>query len=92
MEVRVLNFELHAWLRLFCYDYLSCYNVCNPQPRRPPERQFRTAREDGFAVEAFCVDVDAMDYDPLEQIDVNHAVRYFTFYSLDFSLLQTLYQ
>ena len=55
---------------------------------------FEPHREDGFAVEKFCVlvDVDAMDYDPLEQIDVNHSVRYFTFYSLDFSLLQTLYQ
>ena len=59
-------------------------------PEGIPRHRFEPQRGEGLVVAAFCV--DGMDYDPRDQIDVNHEVRYPTFYSLDFSLPQTLYQ
>lgn len=36
--------------------------------------------------------VDGLDYDPMDQSDEEHCVRYPTFYSADFSLPETLWQ
>ena len=63
-------------------------SILNPESLS--RQKFEPHRGDGFAVAAFCV--DGMDYDPRDQIDVNHVVRYPTFFSPDFTLPQTLYQ
>ena len=63
-------------------------SILNPEGL--PRHKFEPHRGEGSAVAAFCV--DGMDYDPRDQIDVNRAVRYPTFYSPDFTMPQTLYQ